>query len=117
MNKVTLGLVFLVVLLGFLLLTTDNGCMSSKEGQPALKVPSAFGDQNSTVTVSASESRKYEANEFVTVAMLELRGRDKELLYKQLEVRRQAIFEQMNKLDIQNTDIEQNSVDMRKEWS
>ena len=117
MNKVTLGLVFLVVLLGFLLLTTDNGCMSSKAGRPALKVPSAFGDQNSTVTVSASESRKYEANEFVTVAMLELRGRDKELLYKQLEVRRQAIFEQMNKLDIQNTDIEQNSVDMRKEWS
>jgi hypothetical protein len=117
MNKVTLGLVFLVVLLGFLLLTTDNGCMNMKPGQPSLNVSSAFGGQSATVKVSASESRKYEANEFVTVAMLELRGRDKELLYKQLEARRQAIFEQMNKLDIQNTDIEQNSVDMRKEWS
>jgi len=114
MNKVTLGLVLLVVLLGFLLLTTNKENAMPK----SLKVPSVVSDaQMSTVKVSASESRKYGANEFVTVAMLELRGRDKELLFKQLETRRQAIFEQMSKLDIQNADIEQNSVDMRKEWS
>ena len=118
MNKVTLGLVLLVALLGFLLLTTNKDNAMQNAMPKSLKVPSMVSDaQMSTVKVSASESRKYEANEFVTVAMLELRGRDKELLFKQLETRRQSIFEQMNKLDIQNSDIEQNSVDMRKEWS
>ena len=108
MNKVTLGLVLLVILLGFLLLTTNNENAMQNAMPKSLKVPTIAGDaQLSTVKVSASESRKYEANEFVTVAMLELRGRDKELLYKQLEARRQSIFEQMNKLDVQNSDIEQ----------
>jgi hypothetical protein len=118
MNKVTLGLVLLVALLGFLLLSTNKENAMQNAMPKSLKVPSVVSDaQMSTVKVSASESRKYGANEFVTVAMLELRGRDKELLFKQLETRRQAIFEQMSKLDIQNADIEQNSVDMRKEWS
>ena len=118
MNKVTLGLVLLVALLGFLLLTTNKDNAMQNAMPKSLKIPAVAGDaQVSTIKVSASESRKYEANEFVTVAMLELRGRDKELLFKQLETRRQSIFEQMNKLDIQNSDIEQNSVDMRKEWS
>jgi hypothetical protein len=77
MNKVTLGLVFLVVLLGFLLLTTNKENAMQNAMPKSLKVPSVVSDaQMSTVKVSASESRKYEANEFVTVAMLELRGRD-----------------------------------------
>ena len=115
MNKVTLGLVFLVVLLGFLLLTTDKGCMAP---QRPLDVSSALGGSNiSTVEVSASESHKYEANEFLTVARLELHGKDKELLFKQLTSRRSSVFEQMKILEISESDIEQNSIEMRKEWS
>ena len=115
MNKVTLGLVLLVALLGFLLLTTDNGCMASKR---PLEVSSVVGSSNTaTVEVSASESHKYEANEFLTVARLELHGKDKELLFKQLTSRRFSIFEQMRVLAISEADIEQNSIEMRKEWS
>ena len=115
MNKVTLGLVLLVALLGFLLLTTDNGCMASKR---PLEVSSVVGSSNTaTVEVSASESHKYEANEFLTVARLELHGKDKELLFKQLTSRRFSIFEQMRVLEISEADIEQNSIEMRKEWS
>ena len=51
MNKVTLGLVLLVALLGFLLLTTDNGCMAPKR---PLEVSSVVGSSNTaTVEVSA----------------------------------------------------------------
>ena len=113
MSKVTFFLIALVALLGFLLLSVDKGDSSRPWEMPTLSdnrpVP--------TVEVSASESRKYEANEFVTVARLELHGKDKELLFKQLTSRRNSVFEQMKNLDVSESDIEQNSVEMRKEWS
>ena len=113
MSKVTFFLIALVALLGFLLLSVDKGDSSRSWEMPTLSdnrpVP--------TVEVSASESRKYEANEFVTVARLELHGKDKELLFKQLTSRRNSVFEQMKNLDVSESDIEQNSVEMRKEWS
>jgi len=49
--------------------------------------------------------------------MLELHGKDKELLFKQLTSRRTSIFNQLKSLDVTEADIEQNSVEMRKEWS
>lgn len=113
MSKVTFFLIALVALLGFLLLSVDKGDSSRPWEMPTLS------DNRSvpTVEVSASESRKYEANEFVTVARLELHGKDKELLFKQLTSRRNSVFEQMKNLDVSESDIEQNSVEMRKEWS
>ena len=51
------------------------------------------------------------------MARLELHGKDKELLFKQLTSRRFSIFEQMRVLEISEADIEQNSIEMRKEWS
>ena len=113
MSKVTFFLIALVALLGFLLLSVDKDDSSRPWDMPTLSndrpVP--------TVEVSALESRKYEANEFLTVARLEMHGKDKELLFKQLTSRRNSIFEQMKTLEISEADIEQNSVEMRKEWS
>lgn len=113
MSKVTFFLVALVALLGFLLLSIDKDNSSHPWDMPAL----ASDRPVPTVDVSASETRKYEANEFVTVARLELHGKDKELLFKQLTSRRNSVFEQMKALEVSESDIEQNSVEMRKEWS
>ena len=113
MSKVTFFLIALVALLAFLLLSVDQG-----ESARPWDMPTLSNDRSiPTVEVSASESHKYEANEFLTVARLELHGKDKELLFKQLTSRRNSIFEQMKSLEISEADIEQNSVEMRKEWS
>jgi hypothetical protein len=113
MSKVTFFLIALVALLGFLLLSVDKENSSRPWDMPTLSDNRPIP----TVDVSASESRKYEANEFVTVARLELHGKDKELLFKQLTSRRNSIFEQMKNLEVSESNIEQNSVEMRKEWS
>ena len=91
MNKVTFFLVALVALLGFLLLSVDKGNSVHSWDMPTL----SDNHPVATVEVSASESHKYEANEFLTVARLELHGKDKELLFKQLTSRRSSVFEQM----------------------
>ena len=113
-NKLFVLVIVLLVFVAFIVVSVD------KDETPGEKLSQMLplGDKTTpTVEVSASESRKYEANEFVTVACLELHGKDKELLFKQLTSRRASIFEQMKNIDVTESDIEQNSVEMRKEWS
>ncbi len=113
-NKLFVLVIVLLVFVAFIVVSVD------KDETPREKLAQMLplGDRSTpTVEVSASESRKYEANEFVTVASLELHGKDKELLFKQLTSRRASIFEQMKSLDVTESDIEQNTVEMRKEWS
>ena len=101
MSKVTFFLIALVALLGFLLLSVDKGDSSRPWEMPTLS------DNRPVPTVEVS----------ATVARLELHGKDKELLFKQLTSRRNSVFEQMKNLDVSESDIEQNSVEMRKERS
>lgn len=113
-NKLFVLVIILMFFVAFIVVSVD------KDETPGEKLSQMLplGDRSTpTVEVSASESRKYEANEFVTVASLELHGKDKELLFKQLTSRRASIFEQMKSLDVTESDIEQNTVEMRKEWS
>lgn len=113
-NKLFVLVIILMFFVAFIVVSVD------KDETPREKLAQMLplGDRSTpTVEVSASESRKYEANEFVTVASLELHGKDKELLFKQLTSRRASIFEQMKSLDVTESDIEQNTVEMRKEWS
>ena len=108
-NKLFVLVIVLLVFVAFIVVSVD------KDETPGEKLSQMLplGDKTTpTVEVSASESRKYEANEFVTVACLELHGKD-----KQLTSRRASIFEQMKNIDVTESDIEQNSVEMRKEWS
>ena len=46
---------------------------------------------------------------------LEIRGKDKEVVFKRISERRAVIFENVKSLDIPQSDVEQNSVDIRKE--
>ena len=115
-NKLFGLVVILLVFVAFIVVSFD------KDDSAAGKISQTLShvDRSTTVPtveVDASESKKFEANEFVTFAMLELHGKDKELLFRQITSRRSSIFGQMKELDISESDIEQNSVDMRKEWS
>jgi hypothetical protein len=48
---------------------------------------------------------------------LEIRGKDKAAVSKLIAERRAVIFENVKQLDIPQSDVEQNSIDIRKEWS
>ena len=67
--------------------------------------------------VSASESQKFVADRFVTGFRLELRGKDKESLFNQMANRRNVIFGNVAALDIPQSNVEQSSINFRKEWS
>lgn len=115
-NKLIPLVVVMFVIVAFVVMSIDKNDKSSDGFSQMIPRLGESGPVPS-VDVWVSESKKFEANEFVTVAMLEIHGRDKELLFKQLTSRRASIFEQMKALDISDADIEQNSVEMRKEWS
>ena len=115
-NKFFILFVILLMLVAFIVVSVDRDDSSAE--RLSQMIPH-MGNNSAipSVDVHVSESKKFEANEFVTVAMLELHGKDKELLFKQLTSRRTSIFNQLNSLDVTEGDIEQNSVEMRKEWS
>ena len=69
------------------------------------------------IEVSASESKKFAADKFEMGFSLEIRGKDKEAVSKRLAERRSVIFENVKSLDIPQSDVEQNSIDIRKEWT
>ena len=115
-NKLFTVFIILFVLVAFVVLSIDRDDSPSERLSQVL--PHMGGEcPVPTVEVDASEFKKFEANEFVTFAVLELHGKDKEILFRQITSRRASIFKQMKEFDISEADIEQNSVDMRKEWS
>ena len=69
------------------------------------------------IEVSASETKKFAADKFEMGFSLEIRGKDKEAVSKRLAERRSVIFENVKSLDIPQSDVEQNSIDIRKEWT
>lgn len=121
LNKMFPFVILLLVLLGFIVVSVDKSDRPSVSplASPVARAASLNSPASTvaTVEVLASETRKYEADEFVTVARIELHGRDKEILSRQMESRRRSIFVQMKKIDVGEGDIEQNSVEMHKEWS
>jgi uncharacterized protein YggE len=114
-NKFISFVAILLVFIAFIVVSVDRD--ESSTDRIAQMLPHTGNSTTPSVEVQVSESKKYEANEFVTLAMLELHGKDKELLFKQLTSRRTSIFNQLKSLDVSEYDIEQNSVEMRKEWS
>ena len=69
------------------------------------------------IEVSASETKKFAADKFEMGFSLEIRGKDKEAVFKRIAERRSVIFENVKQLDIPQSDVEQNSIDIRKEWT
>lgn len=78
-------------------------------GATAIEIP--------RIEVSASETKKFAADKFEMNFSLEIRGKDKEAVFKRISERRAVIFENVKSLDIPQSDVEQNSVDIRKEWT
>ena len=69
------------------------------------------------IEVSASETKKFAADKFEMGFSLEIRGKDKEAVSKRLAERRSVIFENVKSLEIPQSNVEQNSVEIHKEWS
>ena len=83
--------------------------VATSNGTVALEVP--------RIEVSASETKKFAADKFEMGFSLEIRGKDKETVSKRLAERRSVIFENVKSLEIPQSNVEQNSVEMHKEWS
>lgn len=82
---------------------------TSANGMATFEVP--------RIEVSASESKKFAADKFEMGFRMELRGKDKDALFKRMSQRRSVIFDNVKALEIPESNVEQNSVDMRKEWN
>ena len=83
--------------------------VAASNGTVAFEVP--------RIEVSASESKKFAADKFEMGFSLEIRGKDKESVSKRLAERRSVIFENVKSLEIPQSNVEQNSVEIHKEWS
>jgi len=70
-----------------------------------------------TIEVSATESKKFQANEFIVHASIQMANKDKSVLFQQMGERRKKIFSIAKELEIAESDIQQNSIELRKEWS
>ena len=83
--------------------------VAASNGTVAFEVPK--------IEVSASETKKFAADKFEMGFSLEIRGKDKEAVSKRLAERRSVIFENVKSLEIPQSNVEQNSVEIHKEWS
>ncbi|OWV18588.1 hypothetical protein SAMN06298224_1168 [Fibrobacter sp. UWB16] len=83
--------------------------VATSNGSVALEVP--------RIEVSATETKKFAADKFEMGFSLEIRGKDKESVSKRLAERRSVIFENVKSLEIPQSNVEQNSVEIHKEWS
>ena len=106
-------LIALIVCVIFLIRTV-------KDDRAAVPVVNANGTTSIEVPkieVSASETKKFAADKFEMGFRLEIRGKDKAAVSKLIGDRRSVIFENVKALDIPQSDVEQNSVEIHKEWT
>lgn len=106
-------LIALIVCVIFLIRTVKDDRAAvpvvNANGTTAIEVP--------RIEVSATETKKFAADKFEMGFSLEIRGKDKETVSKRLAERRSVIFENVKSLEIPQSNVEQNSVEMHKEWS
>ena len=111
-----LNLVYLVLLIVCVCILIRT-VKSETAAVPAVAANGTTTFEVPKIEVSASESKKVAADKFEMGFSLESRGKDKEAVSKRLAERRSVIFENVKSLDIPQSDVEQNSIDIRKEWS
>ena len=83
--------------------------VAASNGAVAFEVP--------RIEVSATETKKFAADKFEMGFSLEIRGQDKDFVYQRLAERRSVIFDNVKALEIPQSNVEQNSVEIHKEWS
>ncbi|MBP5246767.1 MAG: SIMPL domain-containing protein [Fibrobacter sp.] len=74
-------------------------------------------DETASIDVSASEEKNFVANEYRLGLVVELHGKNKDELYKELEMRRNQIFASAKSLGISAENVEQNSLEIDKQWN
>ena len=111
-----LNLVYLVLLIACVCILI-RVVKSEPAAVPAVAANGTTTFEVPRIEVSASETKKFAADKFEMGFSLEIRGRDKEAVFKRISERRAVIFENVKSLDIPQSDVEQNSVDIRKEWT
>ena len=84
---------------------------------PVAVVPVAGESVVPKVELSGHKSQKFEANQFIASFSVELRDASKDDIYKKLADRRSKIFGAVKSLDIVESNIEQNSVSLTKDWT
>jgi len=70
-----------------------------------------------SIEVNAMEFKKFQANEFIIHATIQMANKDKNVLFQQMGERRKKIFAIAKELEIAESEIQQNSIELRKEWS
>ena len=106
-------LIALIVCVIFLIRTVKD----DRAAVPAVAANGTTTFEVPRIEVSASETKKFAADKFEMGFSLEIRGKDKEAVFKRIAERRSVILENVKQLDIPQSDVEQNSVDIRKEWT
>lgn len=80
-------------------------------------VPVANSMAVPSIEVNAMESQKFQANKFIVQASVQMANKDKNVLFQQMGDRRKKIYAIAQELEISVNDIQQNSIELRKEWS
>ena len=70
-----------------------------------------------TVAVFTREKKRFVADEYVMTINLTMLGTDKKVLYRKMNEKRAYLFKVLNSLNIPESNVDQNSIKIEKEWS
>lgn len=111
-NKVSIGLVFILAIVCATLVFHRG---NSKKA--IVPMDSGSPGETPSIRVSTSESKNFIANEYKLVFAVELYDKNKEKLFKEMDVRRNQIFESAKSMGISEENVEQNSLQIEKPWN
>lgn len=92
-------------------------CNKASSAAPVAVVSAAGESVIPKVELAGYKSQKFEANQFIASFSVELRDASKDGVYKKLADCRSKIFDAVKSLDIAESNIEQNSVSLTKDWT
>lgn len=107
----------IIVVLAVICIVLLHGKSGSREYMPAPVNGTSQALVTPSIEVNASEFKKFQANEFIVHASIQMLNKDKDLLFHQIEERRKKIFAVAKELEIPEMNIQQNSIELRKDWS
>ena len=111
-NKIsTIAIIVLVIICAALLFQKGD----SHRGNSFVIEPE--NEESASIHVAAFESKNFVANEYLLDFAVELYGKDKEKLFKEMEVRQNQIFAAAKQVGISAENVEQNSLKIEKPWN
>jgi len=111
-HKVSIGVLFAIAVVCATLAFRNNDASKKK-----IPVMEGTADEAPSIVVSVSEGKNFIANEYRLVFEVELYGKNKEKLFKDMDERRGRIFEAAKSMGISEENVEQNSLQIKKPWN